>query len=50
MPGYVVVSAQGRYLVVDARLKGAAGDDPLIAELTRLSVDALTDLITASPG
>lgn len=49
-PAYVVVSAQGRYLVDGDRLRGAAGDDPMVAELSGLSVDALADRIAALPG
>jgi hypothetical protein len=46
-PRFVVVSAQGRFLIGDAgRLEGAAGDDPLIAELTQLSARELTERIT----
>ncbi len=50
LPVYVAVSAQGRYLVVDGDLVGAAGDDPLIAELASLSADDLADAIAALPG
>ena len=46
-PVYVVVSAQGRYLVDGDTLRGAAGDDPLIDELTDLSVEELTARIGA---
>ncbi len=46
-PIYVVVSAQGRYLVERAGLSGATGDDPLIAELTSLSIEDLTARIAA---
>jgi hypothetical protein len=49
-PAYVVVSAQGRYLVDGDHVRGAAGDDPLVAELRTLSVDALTERIAALPG
>ena len=48
-PVYVVVSAEGRYLVDDDGLVGAAGDDPLVAELAALSVDELTARIAALP-
>ena len=41
LPVYVVVSAQGRYLVDGDGLPGAAGDDPLVDELAGLSVDEL---------
>ncbi len=46
-PMHVVVSAQGRYLVDGDHLAGAAGDDPLIAELSALTVDELAGRITA---
>jgi hypothetical protein len=49
-PAYVIVSAQGRYLVDGDRLRGAAGDDPLIAELSDLSADELAERVTARPG
>ncbi|HXH57593.1 hypothetical protein [Iamia sp.] len=41
---YVIVNAQGRYLIAgDGRtLSGAAGDDPLVARLTAMTVDELT--------
>ena len=47
LPIYVVVSAQGRYLVDDGALSGAAGDDPLVDELASLSVEELTARIGA---
>ena len=47
---YVVVSAQGRYLVEGAGLRGADGDDPLIAALAALSPAALAERIAALPG
>ena len=46
---YVVVSAQGRYLVRGDRLEGAAGDDPLIAELVALGPAGLEVAAAASP-
>jgi hypothetical protein len=49
-PVHVVVSAQGRYLVTGDRLGGAAGDDPLVAELARLHVDELAERIAALPS
>ena len=48
-PVYVVGSAEGRYLVDDDGLVGATGDDPLVAELAALSVEALTARIAALP-
>jgi hypothetical protein len=48
-PVHVIVSAQGRYLVVGDGLTGAAGDDPLVAELSDLAVDELTARIAALP-
>ena len=47
LPIYVVVSAQGRYLVDGDGLTGAAGDDPLVEELTGLSLAELTERIAA---
>lgn len=47
---FVVVGAQGRYLVDGSgRLWGAAGDDPLVAELAALTVDGLAIRIRAVP-
>ena len=43
----IVVNAQGRYLVDGARLEGAAGGDPLIAELSALSEAGLAARIRA---
>jgi hypothetical protein len=37
----ITVNAQGRYLVDGTHLSGAAGDDPLVAELSALSEDEL---------
>jgi hypothetical protein len=48
-PVYVVVSAQGRYLVDGDDLTGAGLDDPLISELTRGSVEELTARLRALP-
>jgi hypothetical protein len=48
-PVYVVVSAQGRFLVDGDRLTGASGDDPLVATLSGLSADALTARLAALP-
>jgi hypothetical protein len=48
-PAYVTVSAQGRYLVDGGGLEGATGDDPLIAELSALSVEGLAERIAALP-
>jgi len=47
VPVFVVISAQGRYLVDGERLAGASGEDPLIATLARLSVDELSARIAA---
>jgi hypothetical protein len=47
VPVYVVVSAQGRYLVDGDGLAGASGDDPLVDALARLSVDELTARLAA---
>lgn len=49
-PVYVVISAQGRYLLDGDGLAGATGDDPLIAELSGLSVDELAAHIAALRG
>jgi hypothetical protein len=46
---YVVVSAEGRYLVEGGRLVGATGEDPLIARLAGLGPEGLTAAITALP-
>lgn len=46
---YVVVSAEGRYLVDGDRLVGATGDDALIAEITALGAARLEAAVTASP-
>jgi hypothetical protein len=48
-PVYVVVNAQGRYLVDGDGLAGADGDDPLIGELSDLTVAELTARIAALP-
>lgn len=47
LPAYVVVNAEGRYLVDGDGLRGAEGDDPLIEELAALSAADLTDRIIA---
>jgi hypothetical protein len=46
---YVVVSAEGRYLVDGDRLIGATGDDPLVAQLRALGTAGLTAAIAAAP-
>ena len=46
---HVVVSAEGRYLVHGDRLQGAAGDDPLVAELSDLGTAGLEAAVAASP-
>lgn len=38
---WIVVNAQGRYLVGPDGLEGATGGDPLVAELSGLSIDEL---------
>jgi hypothetical protein len=44
---YVVVSAEGRYVVDASGLRGAVGDDPLVAELAALGPDGLEAAIAA---
>jgi hypothetical protein len=46
---YVVVGAEGRYLVDGERLTAAAGDDPLVAAAVALGPRALADAIRAVP-
>jgi hypothetical protein len=46
---HVAVSAEGRYLVRGDRLEGAAGDDPLVAELSALGTTGLETAVAASP-
>jgi hypothetical protein len=46
---YVVVSAEGRYLVEGGGLRGARGNDPLIARLVALGPAGLAAGITALP-
>ncbi len=46
---YVVVSAEGRYLVRGDRLVGAAGHDPLVAELAALGAAGLEAAVVAAP-
>jgi hypothetical protein len=46
---YVVVSAEGRYLVRGDQLVGAAGDDPLVARLTALGAAGLEAAVVAAP-
>jgi hypothetical protein len=46
---YVVVSAQGRYLVEGDRLRGASGDDPLVATLAAMSPEQLAAAVRALP-
>jgi hypothetical protein len=46
---YVVVSAEGRYLVEGSGLHGARGDDPLIARLEALGPAGLTAAVAALP-
>jgi len=49
VPVLVVVSAQGRYVVHGDALTGAAGDDPLIAELSALGAGGLAAAVRALP-
>jgi hypothetical protein len=44
---YVVVSAEGRYLVHGRRLTGASGDDPLVATLAAMSPEELAAAVRA---
>lgn len=44
----ILVGAEGRYLVDGDRLRGAAGDDPLVDELSALSEDELIARIRAA--
>jgi hypothetical protein len=46
---YVVVSAEGRYLVAGGRLTGAEGDDPLVASTSAMAPDALEAAVRALP-
>ncbi len=46
---YVVVSAEGRYLVRGDQLVGATGDDPLVAELSALGAAGLEAAVVAAP-
>lgn len=52
LPVYVVVSAQGRYLIDGVGhghdLTGAAGDDPLVAQLEAQGLDRLSAAVAAS--
>lgn len=47
---FVLVGAQGRYLERGGRLVGAAGDDPLVAELSSLTPTALAESVVAADG
>jgi len=49
LPTFVVASAQGRYLVHGDALTGAAGDDPLVAELSALGASGLAAAVRALP-
>lgn len=49
VPRWVTISAQGRYLIDGEGLRGAAGDDPLVADLASGSVDALCARVAALP-
>jgi hypothetical protein len=46
---FVVVSAEGRYLVEGGRLRGAEGDDPLVAELARRTPEELAAAVRGLP-
>lgn len=51
VPAYVVVGPQGRYLAdpqPGERLTGAAGNDPLVSDLTSLGPDGLADAVQRS--
>jgi hypothetical protein len=48
VPAYVVVGPQGRYLTDGGRLAGAAGDDPLVSELSALGPDGLAEAVQRS--
>lgn len=49
IPVYVVVSAQGRFLVLDDDLVGPTGDDPLVSELAALTPEELGTAVAALP-
>jgi hypothetical protein len=49
-PRSVVVSAQGRYLVDGPGLRGADLDDPLVRQLSALTVQELAERVAASSG
>jgi hypothetical protein len=42
---WIVVNAQGRYLVAGDRLRGAEGDDPLVAQVEALDRAGLVDAL-----
>lgn len=47
----IVVNAQGRYLIgPDGTVRGAVGDDPLVADLSSRSLDDLAERITGRAG
>lgn len=46
---FVTVNAQGRYRIDGDALRGAEGDDPLVAELTALGATGLESAIRAAP-
>ena len=46
---YVVVSAEGRYVIDGDHLRGAAGDDPLVAEAAALGPAGLEAAVVALP-
>lgn len=50
LSAHVIVNAQGRYLVDEAgHLRGVEGGDPLVAELSALTVDELAARVRALP-
>lgn len=50
LPVYTVVNAEGRYLLSGDALVGAAGDDPLIAEVESMTPDALAARVATYAG
>lgn len=46
---FVTTNAQGRYLVVDGRLVGPDGDDPLVARIEALTPEELEAAVRAAP-
>jgi hypothetical protein len=50
LPGYLVINHQGRYVVDGDRIRGAAGDDPLVTELEPLGPEGLTAAVRRLSG